>query len=207
MFVIDGSSVVTTSLHGGGSTIGGSIVGGGMVGRSDMQSIGGGGGMSVKTNNTTAHLDHIISDRGDRILVAIRGQGLPTPVTVIVHKEGNSGGSISGIEEMLGGLPKDIGSGNEDMQDDDSEDDEDEMEDCATSLQGGGPTSTSIGGRSMKSIRRSTIRKRSELKRYVSRLAATEFGEGISKIVELGIPSSSVGSSSGVGEKMGVATC
>jgi len=202
MFVIDGSSVVSNSLHGGGSTIGGSTMGG--MGIGDVQSIGG-GGMSVKTNNTTAHLDHIISDRGDRILVAIRGQGLPTPVTVIVHKEGNSGGSMSGIEGMLGGnviggLPKDIGSGNEDMQDDDSED-EDEMVDCVTSLQGGGPTSTtSIGGRSMKSIRRSTIRKRSELKRYVSRLAATEFGEGISKIVELDIPSSGV-DSSGV-EKM-----
>jgi len=205
MFVIDGSSVVTNFAHGGSSTVGGSTVGGGMVGGSDMQSIGG-GGMSVKTNNTTAHLDHIISDRGDRILVAIRGQGLPTPVTVIVHKENSSAeGGMEGIlgDNVIGGLPKDIGSvaGEvQDMQDDDSEDEEDEMVDCVTSLQGGGPSSTSIGGRSMKSIRRSTIRKRSELKRYVSRLAATEFGEGISKIVELDIPSSVV-DSSGV-EKM-----
>jgi len=204
MFVIDGSSVVATSLHGGGSTVGGSTVGG----MGDAHSIGG-GGMSVKTNNTTAHLDHIISDRGDRILVAIRGQGLPTPVTVIVHKENSNTDSGSGMiegmlsGEMIGGLPKDIGSGAggvQEMQDDDDSEDEEEMEDCVTSLQG--PTSTSIGGRSIKSIRRSTIRKRSELKRYVSRLAATEFGEGISKIVELDIPSSGVCGSSGVGEKM-----
>ena len=39
----------------------------------------------------------------------------------------------------------------------------------------------------MKSIKRTYLRKRSELKRYISRLAMTEFGNDCGKVLELDI--------------------
>lgn len=43
---------------------------------------------SVQTKSTMAQdWDHLISPRGDRILAAVKGQGLPTPVTVLAHTE------------------------------------------------------------------------------------------------------------------------
>mmetsp|Transcript_9473 Transcript_9473/g.17826 ORF Transcript_9473/g.17826 Transcript_9473/m.17826 type:complete len:945 (-) Transcript_9473:145-2979(-) len=43
---------------------------------------------------------------------------------------------------------------------------------------------------SMKSVRRSAIKKKMELKKYLTRFATTEFGEGGSKVMEIDIPSS-----------------
>lgn len=40
--------------------------------------------------------DHLVSERGDRILTAIKGQGLPTPVTVLAHTEK---GALDGEED------------------------------------------------------------------------------------------------------------
>ena len=170
LFLIDGSTAIVPMSS--SSTAGGSM----MMNDSDAHSIA---ATSVKTSNTTAHLDHLVSERGDRILGMIKAQGLPTPVTVIVHKEQQAeggGGSNHplGIHHVGGGT-----AGEEEQLDllDSDDDDDDAMEEV---------THTTF--RSMKSIRRSNLRKRSELKRYVGRLATTEFGvEAGSKVVEIDI--------------------
>eukprot|EP00584_Thalassiosira_punctigera_P020182 CAMPEP_0172549544 /NCGR_PEP_ID=MMETSP1067-20121228/18584_1 /TAXON_ID=265564 ORGANISM="Thalassiosira punctigera, Strain Tpunct2005C2" /NCGR_SAMPLE_ID=MMETSP1067 /ASSEMBLY_ACC=CAM_ASM_000444 /LENGTH=1058 /DNA_ID=CAMNT_0013336937 /DNA_START=47 /DNA_END=3223 /DNA_ORIENTATION=- len=164
LFLIDGSTAVSVSSfsvhHGDGSA-------------SDTHSVA---ATSVKTSNTTTHLDHLISERGDRILSAIKAQGLPTPVTVIVHKE-ISGDSASAFA-IEGGVPK----GFDVMSNEDDDDDDLMEEDALESL----PNASLSTHRSMRSIRRTYLRKRSELKRYVSRLATTEFGvEAGSKVAEL----------------------
>jgi pre-rRNA-processing protein TSR1 len=181
LFLIDGSTAVSISAA---SATHSSIAGG-----SDAHSIA---AMSVKTSNTTAHLDYLVSERGDRILSAIRAQGLPAPVTVIVHKdeaeEGGSvgGGTSSGREDSP--LGRHVGGNylEDATMNDEEDDDEDEMEDedALASL----PGQSLMTSRSMKSIKRSYLRKRSELKRYVARLAATEFGEAGNKVVEVDIP-------------------
>jgi len=168
LFLIDGSTVVVSSSV---SSIGDD----GSVTHSVAHSIA---ATSVKTSNTTAHLDHLVSERGDRILTAIKAQGLPTPVTVIVHKESNGQGDAGE------GVPTAVGAGVDTMDDDDMEEDEYEeaMDDGFNSLHG-----TLATNRSMKSIRRCYMRRRTELKRYVGRLVNTEFGEGMSKVVEVDI--------------------
>lgn len=52
-------------------------------------SIGGSGSSTVATGNTNnkADLDDLISERGDRILSAVKAQGLPTPLTLLVNRE------------------------------------------------------------------------------------------------------------------------
>lgn len=102
-----------------------------------------GGGMSVTSSATSGQdYDHLISSRGERVLSAIKAQGLPTPLTVLVNFEGEG------------------------------DDGEMSMASC----------------QSMKSIRRSAIKKKLSLKRYLSRFAETEFGEGSEKVMELDIP-------------------
>mmetsp|Transcript_27477 Transcript_27477/g.57330 ORF Transcript_27477/g.57330 Transcript_27477/m.57330 type:complete len:1056 (-) Transcript_27477:49-3216(-) len=168
LFLVDGSTAVVASdasVHPAGS---------------DTQSLA---ATSIKTSNTTAHLDHLISERGDRILSAVKAQGMPTPVTVIVHKE-NDTESANSIT-FDGGFPRGVGSaGGDDAMDDDDEDmEEEDMEgDTFASL----PNASLSTHRSMKSIRRTYLRQRTELKRYISRLATTEFGvEAGSKVVDL----------------------
>lgn len=164
LFLVDCSSV-TSSLAINAAAAGsrGGSVGGGM-------SIA---ATSIKTSANTAHLDHLISERGDRILTAIKAQGMPTPVTLIVHKEIDGDGSpqnICGVGGIIDLNPDDV------MDDDDDEEDEYEE---AMSM---GVTTH----RSSKSIRRSHIRRRAELKKYISRFASTEFGEN-SKVFEIDI--------------------
>ena len=103
-------------------------------------------GMSIggddKSVNTTKSVggqnyDHLISERGDRILSAIKAQGLPTPLTIIAK------------------TVKD-------------EPDEDYM-----TMQ------------STKSIRRSALKRKTDLKQYMMRFAATEFGVDKDKVMEV----------------------
>mmetsp|Transcript_33014 Transcript_33014/g.38437 ORF Transcript_33014/g.38437 Transcript_33014/m.38437 type:complete len:949 (-) Transcript_33014:42-2888(-) len=103
-----------------------------------------GGGASVSTSTTTGqqNYDHLISARGERVLSAIKSQGLPTPLTVLVNFEGGS--------------------------------DDDNMS-MSSSL-------------SFKSVRRTAIKRKLGLRKYLSRLALTEFGEGSDKVIELEIP-------------------
>jgi pre-rRNA-processing protein TSR1 len=107
-------------------------------------------GMSIGENSNATHTnhdyDHLISTRGDRILSALKAQGLPTTLTVLVNVE----------NEIHGGADDDVMS--------------------FASYQ------------SMKSIRRSALKQRLDLKKYVSRFATTEFGEA-AKVMELDIPS------------------
>jgi pre-rRNA-processing protein TSR1 len=145
---------------------------------------GGGGGMSIaatsiKTSANTAHLDHLISERGDRVLTAIKAQGMPTPVTLIVHKEIDTDGTPGGIV---------------DLKADDAMDDDDEEDDEYEEVMSMGVTTH----RSSKSIRRAHIRRRAELKKYISRFATTEFGEN-SKVFEIDIASATT---TGNGDKM-----
>ena len=102
-----------------------------------------GGGASVMSGATyTQKYDQLISTRGERVLSAIKAQGLPTPLTVLVNFEGDS--------------------------------DADDM--------------SMASSKSMKSIRRSAIKTKLSLRRYLSRFAETEFGEGSEKVMEIDIP-------------------
>jgi len=163
LFLVDSSSV-TSSLAINATAAGGASGGGGM-------SIG---ATSIKTSANTAHLDHLISERGDRILTAIKAQGMPTPVTLIVHKEIDGDGSPGGII---------------DLKPDDAMDDDDDEEDEYEEAMSMGVTTQ----RSSKSIRRTHIRRRAELKKYISRFAVTEFGEN-SKVFEIDIVPTTSGS-------------
>lgn len=71
---------------------------------------------------------------------------------------------------------------NQGINDDSDDEDMEEEEDMIASL----PGQSMATNRSVKSIRRSYMRRRTELKRYVSRLTATEFGEA-SKVVEIDV--------------------
>ena len=99
----------------------------------------GGDEKSVSTTKSVGgqNYDHLISERGDRILSAIKAQGLPTPLTIIAK------------------TVKD-------------EPDEDYM-----TMQ------------STKSIRRSAFKRKSDLKQYMMRFAATEFGVDKDKVMEV----------------------
>jgi pre-rRNA-processing protein TSR1 len=99
----------------------------------------GGDDPSTSTSKTSSgqDWDHLISERGDRILTAIKGQGLPTPVTVLAQTE------------------------------------KDAMDDDHMTMQ------------SMKSVRRGSVKRHLDLKKYVSRFATTEFGNGNGKVIEV----------------------
>eukprot|EP00577_Skeletonema_sp_RCC1716_P003200 CAMPEP_0113373980 /NCGR_PEP_ID=MMETSP0013_2-20120614/1341_1 /TAXON_ID=2843 ORGANISM="Skeletonema costatum, Strain 1716" /NCGR_SAMPLE_ID=MMETSP0013_2 /ASSEMBLY_ACC=CAM_ASM_000158 /LENGTH=1014 /DNA_ID=CAMNT_0000255943 /DNA_START=39 /DNA_END=3083 /DNA_ORIENTATION=- /assembly_acc=CAM_ASM_000158 len=172
LFLVDSSSVtssmaINASIGGRG---GGSSIGGGM-------SIA---ATSIKTSANTAHLDHLISERGDRILTAIKAQGMPTPVTLIVHKEIEGDGS-----------PQTIGGGIIDLNADDAMEDDDDEDEYEEAMSMGVTTH-----RSSKSIRRTHIRRRAELKKYISRFASTEFGEN-SKVFEIDIATGTTTGGSG----------
>ena len=170
LFLVDSSSVTSSLAIGAASSQrGGRSVGGGM-------SIA---ATSIKTSANTAHLDHLISERGDRILTAVKAQGMPTPITLIVHKEMGGDGS-----------PQTIGGGIIDLNTEDAMDDDDEEEDEYEEAMSMGVTTH----RSSKSIRRTHVRRRAELKKYISRFASTEFGEN-SKVFEIDIVPSGSGDS------------
>lgn len=102
-----------------------------------------GGGTSVMSGATNIQkYDQLISAGGERVLSAIKAQGLPTPLTVLVNFEGDSDGDNMSM----------------------------------------------ASSKSMKSIRRSAIKTKLSLRRYLSRFAETEFGEGSEKVMEIDIP-------------------
>lgn len=110
------------------------------------------GGASLSTA-VTADYDHLISSRGERILAALKAQGLPTPLTVLVNFEGGVDGDDFSLSSSL----------------------------------------------SMKSVRRSAIKKKLSIRRYLSRFAETEFGEdGSEKVMEIDIPESVDGADNGM---------
>lgn len=94
---------------------------------------------SIETGRTSqsTKFDSLISQRGDRILSAIKGQGIPTPLTVLAHTEKDT-----------------IGEDQVTMQ-------------------------------SMKSLRRSRVKRQLDLRKFVSRFATTEFGTGNDKVIEV----------------------
>mmetsp|Transcript_10551 Transcript_10551/g.23365 ORF Transcript_10551/g.23365 Transcript_10551/m.23365 type:complete len:985 (-) Transcript_10551:25-2979(-) len=99
-----------------------------------------------RTHHTTGSgsnkWDHLISERGDAILTALKAQGVPTAVTVLAQTE----------RDPL----------------DDAANDQDHM-----TMQ------------SVKSLRRGSIKRRLDVKKYLSRFATTEFGNGNDKVVEV----------------------
>jgi len=99
--------------------------------------IGGDESVSTKSTHNPQDWDYLISERGDRILAAVKGQGLPTPLTILARTV------------------------------------KDEQDQDYMTMQ------------SAKSIRRSAMKKHNDLKRYVSRFAATEFGAENDKVMEI----------------------
>jgi pre-rRNA-processing protein TSR1 len=116
----------------------------------EIQIEGGDRGESTKSGNnrTGPDYDHLVSSRGDRILAALKGQGLPTPITVLAHSSSTH-------------------PDNDGDYDDDHDGDE------------------LMTFRSVKSRRRSAIKRKLELKKYVSRFATTEFGTNNDRVAEL----------------------
>ena len=101
----------------------------------------GGDDHSTKTGTTTVQdFDHLISSKGDRILAAAKGQGLPRILTVLAKTQPENQGD----------------------------------DDYMTT-------------QSAKSLRRSNLKRRTELKKYVSRFATTEFGVDNEKVVEVDV--------------------
>ncbi len=94
-----------------------------------------------KTNATSQDWDHLISDRGDRILAAVKGQGIPRVATVLARTEADCS----------------------DMDDD------------------------HMTTQSAKSIRRANYKKKSDVKKYISRFATTEFGVDNDKVIEVSL--------------------
>jgi pre-rRNA-processing protein TSR1 len=110
------------------------------VGPMGMQ-VGGDASVSTKkSSQTTQEWDHLVSSTGDRILSAVKSQGLPTPITVLAQT----------IAE--------------------------EQEDYMTM-------------KSVKSLRRSALKRKQDLKKYVGRFAETEFGVDNAKVVEIDLTS------------------
>ena len=99
----------------------------------------GGDDKSVSTARSIGgqQYDHLISERGDRVLSAIKAQGLPTPLTI---------------------LAKTV---------------KDEPEEDYMTMQ------------STKSIRRSALKRKTDLKQYIHRFATTEFGVEKDKVMEV----------------------
>jgi pre-rRNA-processing protein TSR1 len=91
-----------------------------------------------KTSSTSQDWDHLISARGDRILSAVKGQGLPRPLTVLAR----------------------------------TEKDQEVGEDHMTT-------------QSAKSLRRSNLKRKTDLKKYVCRFSSSEFGVDNEKVVEV----------------------
>jgi pre-rRNA-processing protein TSR1 len=106
---------------------------------------GSGDDRSHSTNKTGSQdWDHLISERGDRILSAVKSQGLPRVVTVLAKTE---------VDLEIGG-----------------DDDDDHMT-----------------TQSAKSLRRANLKRKSEIKKYVSRFATTEFGVDNDKVMEVSL--------------------
>jgi pre-rRNA-processing protein TSR1 len=146
---------------------------------------------NIDTSSTTYNnkkYDSLISERGDRILVALKGQGLSTPITILIKNATDiilpnpiqntttnitNIGDVRNIQSINSNL--DNFDGMDDGDDDDDDDDDDDM-DMNMTL----PT---MGG--MKSIHRNMIKRRYDIKKYVTRFATTEFGTTNNKVMEL----------------------
>lgn len=107
---------------------------------------------SSKNSSSRGHdLDHLISERGDRVLSAMKSYGLPRVVTILARTK----------DERVIGF--------------------DDMEDDLMTTQ------------STKSIRRANLKRKSDVKRYVSRFATTEFGVDNDKVIEVNLKEDKVG--------------
>eukprot|EP00934_Nitzschia_sp_Nitz4_P006319 Nitzschia sp. Nitz4//scaffold1_size375055//257938//260667//NITZ4_000301-RA/size375055-processed-gene-0.379-mRNA-1//1//CDS//3329541120//6309//frame0 len=107
-------------------------------------SIGASDDKSQSTNKTGLQdWDHLISERGDSILAAVKGQGIPRVATILAK-----------------------------TQDDVAFDDDDEDQ---------------MTTQSAKSIRRANLKRKTDLKKYVSRFATTEFGVNNDTVIEVSL--------------------
>ena len=178
LFAIDGSTVVSRNEYA-------AALSGGTV-----------DDRSVRTGATTAHLDHVVCERGDGVLAAIKAQGVPSPVTVIVHRDGDAA-SQDGAAGLLG---RHVGVAGGELDDEAMEEDEDEYEEAMNDGLASLPGRSHATMRSAKSVLRSRARRRAELRRYVGRFAATEFGESGSRVAELDLDGAAASSVVGVVE-------
>jgi len=96
-----------------------------------------------KTSSTLQDLDHLISARGDRVLHAMKSNGLPRVATILAK-----------TKDELGNY----------------DDDDDQMT-----------------TQSAKSLRRGNLKRKTDVKRFVSRFATTEFGVDNDKVIEVNL--------------------
>jgi pre-rRNA-processing protein TSR1 len=102
--------------------------------------------------------DHLISECGDRILSAVKSQGLPEVITVLART--SSASTVDGVN-------------NNGFGDDDDDDYDDHM--------------TTQSTKSAKSVRRSNLKRKTDVKKYISRFANTEFGANNDKVMEVSL--------------------
>lgn len=120
---------------------------------------------SFSTNtstSTTKDLEHLISERGDRVLHAMKSYGLPRVVTILAKTKGES--------EF------------EDYDDDDDDDDH-------------------MTTQSAKSLRRNNLKRKMNVKKFVSRFATTEFGVDNDKVIEINLKDDIVGTDEPIDRK------
>ena len=199
LFVIDGG----IGAGGGGGSSGGSIRGGTTSVAHDDNDV-----ISCTSGN---NYDDLLSVRGERILTAIKAQGLPTPVTVIVHPMsmssssprthvGRSVGETTTIGNAGGdGTMMDDDDVDDNDDDDDNDEEEVEMNDVALP-DAVASSSSSSSVRTSRSILRTRIRRRAELRRYVTRLSVSEFGERGGKVMEIDAGGGTVDGDDGSGD-------
>jgi len=116
-----------------------------------------------KTNATSQDWDHLISERGDRVLSAVKAQGLSRVVTVLARTE---------VDLELGA----------------EQDDDDHMT-----------------TQSARSVRRANLKRKADVKKYVSRFATTEFGVDNDKVIEVSLKEDSSMEQDGMGKEDGAA--
>ena len=126
--------------------------------------------------------DHLISTQGDLILTALKAQGLPTTLTVLVHTESDPLDYYSSSAPRRRPPPMmmrmAVGPGDDDINNNNNN--EEEMASIADHMT----------LHSVKSMRRHSVKRRLDLKKYIHRFATTEFGTGNDKVIEIDLSQS-----------------
>ena len=129
------------------------------------------------SNMTTNKYDYLISTRGDRILSALKGQGLSTPITIVASYNSNSMETTTGTSNFKNEIEDDELDGMEEPPEDDVDDDMDMNQTVLTFH----TTMTT------KSKNRHQMKRRYDIKKYATRFATTEFGTNNNKVYELSL--------------------
>ena len=148
-----------------------------------MDSKNGSSSHAAVTNTTNHHhkYDYLISSRGDRILSALKGQGLSTPITIVASYNNNDNIESTTTKPdskciIPGGHNVDLDGA--DIAELPNDDDDDDMDMNRTVL-------TFHTTMTTKSRNRHQMKRRYDIKKYATRFATTEFGTNHTKVYEL----------------------